>query len=200
MLNLTRFAAVSAFALAVAACSGAADEDELPETGMEEGAAPDAGMTGDDDMAASEGEGASDVGEGEVEGEDTPEGEPSASPTPTPSASASASPRPTPTPTQAQARVVAKPSSFTQCEVCHSVEPGQNGIGPTLAGVVGRRSGGVAGFGYSPAMRSANLTWNEANLNRFLGDPNGVVPGTTMALPGIPAADRTAIINYLKTK
>ncbi|NIQ93563.1 MAG: cytochrome c family protein, partial [Desulfuromonadales bacterium] len=73
------------------------------------------------------------------------------------------------------------------------------GIGPSLAGVVGRRSAAIAGFSYSPAMRGANLTWNEGTLDRYLGDPAGVVPGTTMALPGLPADDRAEVIAYLKT-
>ena len=84
--------------------------------------------------------------------------------------------------------------------MCHSVEPGKNGIGPTLAGVVGRKAGAVPGFTYTEAMKSSNLTWTDANLHRFLGDPAGVVPGTAMNVPALGAADRNAIIAYLKTK
>ncbi|MXO87202.1 c-type cytochrome [Altererythrobacter aestuarii] len=134
---------------------------------------------------------AGEVADGEAEdGAEEPAAEPSATPTPTPSAAVAPAP----------AVAMAAPAAFTQCAICHSVEPGKSGIGPSLAGVVGRRSGSVAGFSYSPAMREAGLTWNEATLQRYLGDPAGVVPGTTMALPGIPAADRSAIIAYLKTK
>ncbi|MEL1251592.1 c-type cytochrome [Aurantiacibacter gilvus] len=91
------------------------------------------------------------------------------------------------------------PASFTTCGVCHSVEPGQNGVGPTLAGVVGRRAGAVAGANYSPAMQGANITWTEANLRRYLADPNAVVPGGLMPAPGLDQAEITAVVNYLKT-
>lgn len=120
--------------------------------------------------------------------------EPTSTPASTPSPTRSATPTPTPV------AMVTPPAAFTQCGVCHSVKRGENGIGPSLAGVFGRRSAALPGFSYSPALREADLTWNQANLNRYLADPAGTVPGTTMALPGVSgAAERTAIINYLKT-
>lgn len=94
---------------------------------------------------------------------------------------------------------MAPPAAFTQCRVCHSVEPGQNGIGPSLAGIYGQRAGQVAGFTYTAGMRSSGLTWNDATLDRYLSDPQGVVPGTTMAIGPLDAAQRRAIIAYLKT-
>ncbi len=89
---------------------------------------------------------------------------------------------------------------FAQCRACHSVVRGQNRVGPSLAGVVGRRSASVAGFNYSPAMRKKGVTWTEANLNTYLTKPSAYVPGTRMAFPGIPDAKRRAdLIAYLKT-
>ena len=77
---------------------------------------------------------------------------------------------------------------------------GKNGIGPTLAGVFGARAGHIAGFDYSEAMESSGLTWNQGNLDRYLADPKGVVPGTKMAYPGLKdAAKRKAMVDYLKT-
>ena len=73
-------------------------------------------------------------------------------------------------------------------------------IGPSLAGVFGRRAGTLPGFEFSQAMKDSGLTWNQANLDRYLTDPRGVVPGTTMAYGGVKdAAQRQAVINYLKT-
>jgi cytochrome c len=89
---------------------------------------------------------------------------------------------------------------FAQCRACHSVVKGQNRIGPSLAGVVGRKSASVAGFNYSPAMKSKGVTWTEANLSTYLTRPSAYVPGTRMAFAGIPDARRRAdVIAYLKT-
>jgi cytochrome c2 len=89
---------------------------------------------------------------------------------------------------------------FNQCAACHSTERGEHGIGPSLAGVFGRRAGTAAGFEFTQAMKDSGLTWNQAGLDRYLTDPRGVVPGTTMAYNGVKdAAQRQAVINYLKT-
>ena len=90
-------------------------------------------------------------------------------------------------------------SVFNQCEVCHSVD-GINGTGPTLKGVVGRRSGTVPGFRYSRAMKSAGITWDEKSLDRYLADPQELVPGNVMPFSGIAdSAQRAALVAYLKT-
>ena len=124
--------------------------------------------------------------------------------TPAPSATPSESPSPAPTPTAAvpppAVAAASPPQVFNQCTACHSTERGENKIGPSLAGVFGRRAGTLAGFEYSQAMKDAGLTWNQANLDRYLENPRGVVPGTTMAYNGVKdAAQRQAVINYLKT-
>lgn len=119
--------------------------------------------------------------------------------TPAPDATASETPSPTPTPTATTAAVT-EPAAFAQCKACHSVEPGKNGIGPTLAGIWGDRAGVVPGFEFSDAMKNSGLVWNQANLDRYLTDPRGVVPGTKMAFGGVKdAGQRQAIINYLRT-
>ncbi len=91
------------------------------------------------------------------------------------------------------------PASFAQCGVCHSVQPGQNGIGPSLAGVAGRRAGSVAGFSYTNGMKNLGVNWTDANLDRYLTNPQAMVPGTTMAIGPLNAGERRAIIAYLKT-
>ncbi len=86
-----------------------------------------------------------------------------------------------------------------RCSVCHAIAPGATKMGPPLKGVVGRKSGTVAGYAYSPAMKASGLTWNAATLDKYLTKPAAVVPGTKMMI-GVPdATQRTALITYLTT-
>ena len=122
--------------------------------------------------------------------------------TSTPAAAPSETPSPTPTPTATATPVAAAtaPTVFNQCTACHSTARGENGIGPSLAGVFGRRAGTLPGFEFSQAMKDSGLIWNQSNLDRYLENPRGVVPGTTMAYGGVKDdAQRQAVINYLKT-
>jgi cytochrome c len=94
---------------------------------------------------------------------------------------------------------------FQQCFACHSVDRKEKTLsGPNLAGVVGRRAGLQRGFDYSPAMKRAaarGLAWTPPTLDRFLADPEKVVPHTTMAYFGVKKpADRQALIAYLRSK
>jgi len=90
-------------------------------------------------------------------------------------------------------------AAFEQCAVCHSID-GSSGTGPTLQHLIGRGSGTVPGFRYSRAMKSAAIIWNEATLDRYLTDPQGLVPGNIMPFAGVAdAAQRAAIIAYLGT-
>lgn len=89
---------------------------------------------------------------------------------------------------------------FKKCALCHSPDAGVNKIGPSLHGVVGRHSASVPNYVYSPAMKSANKTWDEATLNAYLVDPHAAVPGTKMIFPGLKdEADRQNVIAYLET-
>jgi cytochrome c len=74
---------------------------------------------------------------------------------------------------------------FAQCKICHSLEAGRNMIGPSLHGLIGRRAGSVSGFAYSPAMKNANVTWNDDTLSKYLADPKAFVPGDKMVFVGI---------------
>ena len=94
----------------------------------------------------------------------------------------------------------AKPAAFGQCAACHAVVAGQNGVGPSLAGVVGRKAGSMAGFSYSEAMKNSGKIWDEATLDNFLISPMAAVPGTRMSYMGqSDPAKRKAVIDYLKT-
>ena len=87
------------------------------------------------------------------------------------------------------------------CALCHSINAGQNLIGPSLAGVVGRRSGQATGYDYSDANRNSGLTWDPGTLDRYLTDPRGVVPGTKMSFPGLKdPAERQAVIGFLESR
>jgi cytochrome c len=86
------------------------------------------------------------------------------------------------------------------CGICHTVVAGKNMVGPSLFGVAGRKSGSLPDFHYSDAMKNANLTWDEATLDKYLANPRGVVPGTLMAYAGLKDDQkRKDLIAYLAT-
>lgn len=88
----------------------------------------------------------------------------------------------------------------TQCMICHTLGEDEGAsVGPGLWGMYGSKAASVAGFPYSKAFRALNLSWTEAELDRFLAQPMAVVPGTMMAFAGLKdPADRAAIICKLK--
>ena len=86
-----------------------------------------------------------------------------------------------------------------RCAACHAAQPGQNKIGPSLSGIVGSKAGAVSGFNFSPAMKNANVTWDDAALDKFLANPTGFIHGTRMFV-GLPSeSDRANVIAYLNT-
>ncbi len=102
--------------------------------------------------------------------------------------------------TTAAAAADGKPAVFAQCATCHATEPGKHGVGPSLAGVYGTKSGEIAGYAFSDAMKKANLTWDDKTLDEYLTNPMKMVPGTKMTFAGLPdAAKRKEVIDYLKT-
>ena len=99
----------------------------------------------------------------------------------------------------AQADVAAGSQVFHICQACHSLDPGRNLIGPSLAGVVGRKAGTAPGFDYSEAMKSANITWDAKSLDAYLADPQKVVPGNRMPFGGLKSdLDRQELVAYLE--
>jgi cytochrome c len=89
---------------------------------------------------------------------------------------------------------------FRVCAACHSLEPGRNLTGPSLAGVFGRKAGTLASFlRYSPALRRSNIAWDERTLDAWLRDPQALVPGNYMSFRGLTdAKSRTDLIAYLR--
>ena len=87
------------------------------------------------------------------------------------------------------------------CRTCHSFKADDNRLGPTLHGVVGRKAGSIDGFAFSSAMKSSGLTWDAANLDQFIENPDKVVHGNGMKPFGgiADAGERKKIIDYLGT-
>src|SRR5262245_22269835 len=56
---------------------------------------------------------------------------------------------------------------YRKCQACHSLEPGKNGVGPTLAAIVGKKAASDPSFGYSPALRASGLTWDVPTLDQY---------------------------------
>jgi cytochrome c len=87
------------------------------------------------------------------------------------------------------------------CRTCHSMKEGDNRLGPSLAGVVGRKAGTLPGYAYSPSMQNSGVTWDEATLDRFIANPDQVVGGNKMK-PFTSISDETQrkdIIAFLKS-
>jgi cytochrome c len=83
-----------------------------------------------------------------------------------------------------------------RCSGCHS--PDRDMEGPHLGGVYGRRSGTIRDFPYSDALKKAEITWDADTLDRWLTDPEQLVPNTDMASRVEKADERTEIIQYLQ--
>lgn len=90
---------------------------------------------------------------------------------------------------------------FKRCAVCHTVEKGGgDGLGPNLFGVVGRKAASRKGFAYSPALLKSGLTWDEANLAKWVAGPQRLVPGNKMMFPGLTSKRQQGdVVEYLET-
>jgi cytochrome c len=86
-------------------------------------------------------------------------------------------------------------SIYEICQGCHSLD--ENDVGPKHRGVVGRTAGSIADYAYSPALKQSGVVWNAATLDRWLTNPQGVVPGTKMFFALSNPQDRADVIAYL---
>jgi len=89
---------------------------------------------------------------------------------------------------------------WRQCSACHQLEPGANGVGPYLHGVVDRPKHSAEGYNYSDALLSQDGAWTPENISAFIESPRAYAPGTAMAYNGMrDVEDRANLIAYLAT-
>jgi cytochrome c len=102
----------------------------------------------------------------------------------------------------ASATVEKGEAAAKKCAACHTFGKGEpNRVGPNLYGVVGRERGSHAGFNYSAGMKAKPGKWTIEDLNAFLINPKGFVPGTSMTFAGLPrGSERADVIAYLNSK
>jgi cytochrome c len=88
-----------------------------------------------------------------------------------------------------------------KCAACHTFDKGgPNRVGPNLYGVLNDHKGEGRGFNFSAAMKAKGGTWTYDDLNKFIANPKGFVPGTAMGFAGISKdSERADVIAYLRT-
>lgn len=86
------------------------------------------------------------------------------------------------------------------CRTCHTLREGDNRLGPNLYKIIGRKAGSLPNYSYSDAMKGADFVWDTATLDRYLSNPDQVVPGNNMKpYGGLASADeRAKIIAFLE--
>ena len=87
---------------------------------------------------------------------------------------------------------------YEACQDCHSLD--KNDVGPRHRGVFGRKAASLPDYDYSDALKSANITWNEETLDKWLTDPQAVAPGAKMFFHLDNPQDRADVIAYLKER
>lgn len=85
----------------------------------------------------------------------------------------------------------------SRCGSCHELD--RNRTGPKHRGVVGRKSGSLPDYAYSPALKAAGVVWSEEALDKWLQGPRKLVPGTRMITAVPDPGTRKVIINYLES-
>ena len=87
---------------------------------------------------------------------------------------------------------------FQDCAPCHKLEAGANNVGPSLHGIFTRKAGELGDFRYSPAIKRSGIIWTPETLDKFVTDPQALVPANRMPYAGMASAgDRADLIAYL---
>ena len=89
-------------------------------------------------------------------------------------------------------------SLYEGCQDCHSIA--EDGVGPRHKGVFGRTAGTQPDYSYSPALRKSGVVWNEETLDKWLANPQALIPGVRMFYHLADPKDRADVIQYLKEK
>lgn len=87
---------------------------------------------------------------------------------------------------------------YQGCQDCHSLD--KNDVGPRHRGVFGRKAGSLADYPYSEGLKKSEIVWDEANLDKWLSDPQAFVPNAKMFYHLSDAQDRADVIAFLKER
>jgi cytochrome c len=88
---------------------------------------------------------------------------------------------------------------FQDCAACHKLEAGSNDVGPSLHAIFERKAGALADFRYSPAMKRSGISWTPETLDKFITDPQAMVPANRMPYAGMAnPSERADLIAYLQ--
>ncbi len=85
------------------------------------------------------------------------------------------------------------------CLGCHGDGKTASSVGPSLAGIIGRRAGTVAGTPYGTNLYASGIIWDEASLLRYLASPSDDVHGTIMPIGVSDPVERDDLLAYLKS-
>ena len=102
------------------------------------------------------------------------------------------------TPVRAQGDADRGEALYQGCQDCHSLD--KNDVGPKHRGVFGRRAGSVADYPYSQGLKQSGIVWDEASLDKWLSDPQALVPEAKMFYHLSEARDRADVIAFLKER
>jgi cytochrome c len=88
---------------------------------------------------------------------------------------------------------------YKECAACHRLDTGPSDVGPSLHGVFSRKAGELADFRFSPAMKRSGVVWTAETLDKYIADPQALIPANRMPYSGMSnATDRADLIAYLQ--
>lgn len=90
--------------------------------------------------------------------------------------------------------------AYRLCAACHSLQPGVNLSGPSLANVWGRKAASLTDFKrYTEALKQQDFIWDDVSLDAWIADPQAMIAGTTMTFRGVAdGRTRADLIAFLR--